>query len=69
MANLYDACLGFQTFFCWLAWRERVFGVKIFGFVFIGAAGNIAVSVPVLIQLFELKSEESTSALFWPKTA
>ncbi len=56
MATLYDAYFGFITFFCWLAWRERAFAIKIVWFVLIMALGNIAMSLYVLIQLFQLKA-------------
>jgi Protein of unknown function (DUF1475)/XK-related protein len=68
MATLYDAYFGFVTFFCWLAWRERATGVKIVWFVLIMALGNIAMSLYVLIQLFQLR-DEGVSGLFRQKTA
>jgi Protein of unknown function (DUF1475) len=69
MATLYDAYFGFITFFCWLAWRENSIGVKIVWFVLIMAGGNIAMSLYVLIQLFQLKQEENVSGLFQQKAA
>jgi hypothetical protein len=69
MATLYDAYFGFLTFSCWLAWRERSLAVKILWFIFIMAAGNIAMSLYVLLQLFGLKPDEPISALFRQKTA
>jgi Protein of unknown function (DUF1475) len=69
MATLYDAYFGFITFFCWLAWRENSLGVKIVWFVLIMAGGNIAMSLYVLIQLFQLKQEENVSGLFQQKAA
>ena len=69
MATLYDAYFGFLTFFCWLAWRERSLGVKIFWFVLMMAGGNIAMSLDVLLQLSGLKPEEPGGALFRQKTA
>ena len=69
MATLYDAYFGFLTFFCWLAWRERSLVVKIIWFVLIMLGGNIAMSLYVLIQLFQLKAEDSVSALFRRKSA
>jgi len=69
MATLYDAYFGFITFFCWLAWREHSLGVKIVWFVLIMAGGNIAMSLYVLIQLFQLKAEENVSGLFRQKAA
>jgi hypothetical protein len=69
MATLYDAYFGFLTFFCWLAWREKSLAVKIVWFVLIMLGGNIAMSLYVLIQLFQLKMEEGVSALFRQKAA
>jgi uncharacterized protein DUF1475 len=69
MATLYDAYCGFLTFFCWVAWRERSLARKILWFVLIMAFGNIAMSLYVLLQLFGLQSEQSTSALFQQKAA
>ena len=69
MATLYDAYFGFVTFFCWLAWRERGVAVKIGWFVLIMALGNIAMSLYVLIQLFQLKADEGVAGLFRQKTA
>jgi hypothetical protein len=68
VATLYEAYFGFLTFCCWLAWRER-WGVKILWFVLSMAGGNIAVSLYVLLQLFGLKPDESTSALLRQKAA
>ncbi len=69
MATLYDAYFGFLTFFCWLAWREGSLGVKMVWFVLIMAGGNIAMSLYVLNQLFQLKPDEGVSALFRQKAA
>jgi hypothetical protein len=69
MATLYDAYFGFLTFFCWLAWRENSPMVKIVWFVLIMAGGNIAMSLYVLIQLFQLKEEENVAGLFRQKPA
>jgi Protein of unknown function (DUF1475) len=69
MATLYDAYFGFLTFFCWLAWRERSLGVKLFWFVLIMAGGNIAMSLYVLLQLFGLRPDQPASALFQQKAA
>lgn len=67
-ATLFDAYFGFLTFFCWVAWRERSFGLKLVWFVLIMALGNIATSLYVLIQLFALKDSEPASALFHRKS-
>ena len=68
-ATLYDAYFGFITFFCWLAWRERSYAVKLFWFILIMLLGNIAMSLYVLLQLFALKTDDPISALFRQKTA
>jgi len=68
-ATLYDAYFGFVTFFCWVAWRERTLGTKVFWFVLIMALGNIAMSFYLVLQLFALKPEESIGALFQKKTS
>jgi Protein of unknown function (DUF1475) len=69
MATLYDAYFGFLTFFCWLAWREGGLALKIVWFVLIMALGNIAMSLYVLIQLFQLQPDEGVAGLFRQKTA
>jgi hypothetical protein len=69
VATLYDAYFGFFTFFCWLAWRERALASKILWFILIMLLGNIAMSLYVLIQLFQLKSDEGVAALFQQKAA
>ncbi len=68
-ATLYDAYFGFLTFFCWVAWRERSVGIRILWFVLIMALGNIAMSLYVLLQLFQLKPEQGVGALFERKPA
>ncbi len=68
-ATLYDAYFGFLTFFCWVAWRERSFGVKLIWFVLIMTLGNIAMSFYVLLQLFSVKPEEPVATLFRQKAA
>jgi hypothetical protein len=69
MATLYDAYFGFLTFFCWLAWRERSTARKVAWFVLVIALGNIAMSLYVLIQLFQLKPDQNISGLFQQKIA
>ncbi len=67
VATLYDAYFGFITFFCWLAWRERSTGARVLWFVLVMTLGNIAMSLYVLIQLFQLKADEGVSGLFRQK--
>lgn len=58
VATLWDCYLGFLTFFVWVCFKERALWAKILWFVLIMGAGNIAMSVYVLIQLFRLKPGE-----------
>lgn len=64
VATLWDAYFGFLTFYVWVAWRETAMGARILWFILIMALGNIAMSLYVLIQLFQLKPGQSPSALF-----
>lgn len=69
VATFYDAYFGFLTFFCWVAWRERAIALKIIWFILIMALGNIAMSLYVLIQLFQARPDETISGLFRQKSA
>jgi uncharacterized protein DUF1475 len=69
VATLYDAYFGFLTFFCWVAWRERSIAIKVVWFLAVMLLGNIAMSLYVLIQLFQLRPEEDVAMLFRQKTA
>ncbi len=64
VATLWDAYFGFLTFYVWVAWRETGMAGRILWFILIMALGNIAMSLYVLIQLFQLKLGQSPSALF-----
>ena len=69
IATLFDAYCGFITFFVWVAFRERGFGVKILWLVLILLLGNIAMSLYVLLQLFRLKPDEPLASLLAPRSA
>ena len=64
VATLYDAYFGFITFFCWVAYKEKIILARIVWFLLIMALGNIAMSFYVLMQLFRLKRDEPLSHLF-----
>ena len=68
-ATLKDAYLGFVTFFCWVAWRERSLAIEIIWFILILLLGYIARSLYVLVQIFGRRAQESVSALFGQKAA
>ena len=63
VATLFDAYLGFLTFFVWVCFKERSLWSKCLWFVFIMALGNIAMSGYVLLQLFKLRPDEPASAV------
>jgi hypothetical protein len=65
VATLYDAYCGFLTFYVWVVYKERSWGVRILWFVLIMALGNIAMSAYVLIQLFRLRPEEPVERILW----
>ena len=58
MATLWDAYFGFTTFFVWVCFKERLWGMRVLWFVLIMALGNIAMSAYVLIQLLRLQPDE-----------
>jgi hypothetical protein len=58
MATLYDAYFGFITFYVWVVYKERSFGVRVLWFLLIMGLGNIAMSLYVLVQLFRLRPDE-----------
>ena len=63
VATLYDAYLGFITFWVWVAYKENTLWSRLLWLVLILGLGNIAMSLYVLIQLFRLKPEQSAEAL------
>jgi len=69
MATLYDAYFGFVTFYAWVCYKERSVRVRVLWFLLIMGLGNIAMSFYVLIQLFQLRSNEPASAILRRRTA
>lgn len=69
VATLFDAYFGFVTFYCWLAWREPGWGVRIAWFALIMTTGNMAMAAYVLMQLSALKPGEGVDVLFKKKAA
>jgi hypothetical protein len=63
VATLFDAYFGFTTFYVWVAYKERSWAAKIIWFLLIMGLGNIAMSSYVLIQLFQLRSEQPAFAV------
>jgi hypothetical protein len=67
IATLFDAYCGFLTFFVWVAFKEGTMLRSVVWFVLIMTLGNIAMSIYVLIQLFQLKPEEPVQAMLWSR--
>jgi len=63
IATLYDAYIGFLTFYIWVAYKEVKMWSRIAWFVLIMGLGNIAMSFYVLIQLMRLRPEESAESI------
>lgn len=64
VATLFDAYFGFLTFYVWVAYKERAWGLKVIWFALIMGLGNIAMSLYVLLQLFKLRPGQPASAIF-----
>lgn len=63
IATLYGAYFGFVTVYVWVVCKERSFTARALRFVLIMGLGNIAMSLNILIQLFQLKPDESASTI------
>ena len=63
IATLWDAYLGFLTFFVWVYAKERSGLSRVIWFVLIMLLGNIATSFYVLLQLRKLPDGASLSKL------
>ncbi len=55
IATLFDAYLGFLTFYVWVAWKEPRFGARLLWFVAIMALGNLAMALYALSELFRIR--------------
>jgi len=62
-ATLADAYFGFITFLVWALYKEKSYLARILWVVLVLAFGNIAMSVYVLLKVFQLKKDESWSEL------
>jgi hypothetical protein len=63
VATLWDAYLGFLTFYIWVAYKEAGLFSRILWFFLIIALGNISMSFYVLVQLFRLPNQASFESL------
>jgi hypothetical protein len=54
VATLFDAYLGFLTFYVWVAYKERSMLSRVLWFILIMALGNIAMAAYVLLKTLGL---------------
>ena len=63
IATLADAYCGFVTFFAWVCFKERRIVRRVAWFVSIMLLGNIAMATYVLLELHQLRGNDSMEAL------
>lgn len=63
VATLYDAYFGFLTFYVWVFYKERSWGLRALWLVLIAGLGNIAMPAYVLMQLARWREEEGAAGL------
>jgi len=69
VATLWDAYLGFLTFYVWVVYKERKIVARIGWFLLIMGLGNIAMSLYVLIQLVRLRPDEPAESILWRRAS
>ncbi len=67
VATLWDAYLGFLTFYVWVFWREQRLLPRLVWFILIMTLGNMAMSLYVLIQLYRLPAGASPAMILSPR--
>lgn len=67
VATLFDTYFGFLTFYCWVAYRETSNLARIVWLVAILLLGNIAMSIYMLIRLFQLPANATMETLLLGK--
>jgi len=63
-ATLKDFYTNVIAIFCWIAYKEKNFFIKILWLVLLVTLGSIATTLYILIQLFKLKPGDSLDRLF-----
>ena len=66
-ATLVDAYLGFLTFYVWVAYKETGVVGRLLWLLAIMALGNIAMSIYVLLQLWQWDEQDGPQALLLRK--
>ena len=69
IATLMDAYYGFITFFVWVCFKEARWMPRLSWFVAIMLFGNMAMSLYVLIQLWQLAPDQKASAILTARNA
>ena len=67
--TLFDAYLGFITFYVWVAYKERSIAARAFWFVAIMLLGNIAMSAYILLKLAALPANGTMRDLLAERAA
>lgn len=67
VATLFDAYLGFLTFYVWVAYKERTLFARIAWFLLIMTLGNITMALYVLLKLFGLPKDARIEQLLLRK--
>ena len=57
VASLFDAYFGFIFFFLWVLFKENSLIARVLWFVLIMLLGNIAMSIYVLMKIYEIKNQ------------
>jgi len=65
--TLYDAYFAFFFFYLWVHYKEENWIMRIFMFIMIACLGTIAMSLYMLIRIFQLKEGEGIEALLLKK--
>jgi hypothetical protein len=63
VATLYDAYFGFLIFYLWVLWKERKLWRRALWFVLIMGLGNIAMSLYMLLTLWQWREGDSVENL------
>ncbi len=61
IATLVDAYFGFLTFWCWVCWKETLWGKRVLWLVAVLLLGNIAMAIYALNKLFRLPADANLS--------
>ncbi len=61
IATLFDAYLGFLTFYVWQAWKEQSLPARVLWFIAVMLLGNLAMAIYLLVELFRIKESSQIS--------